>query len=102
MYDVIYTHSNDEIPKDYIYDTETDEFYEYRNPYTGKIIHIAKEPPLYVNAVPHEKIKEALEKMEDVMIYVDLSDKYCSWGTRPRDPEYVKQECIQILKEVLQ
>ena len=41
-----------EIPRDYVYDTETDEFYCYRNKYTGKEIHIAKKPPLYVKAIP--------------------------------------------------
>lgn len=36
-----------EIPKDYKYDTETDEFDVYRHKYTGHEIHILKEPPLY-------------------------------------------------------
>ncbi len=36
------------IPKDYIYDTETEEFYVYRHKYTGHEIHIIKEPPIYI------------------------------------------------------
>ena len=32
------------IPKDYVYDTETADFYCYRNKYTGKEIHILKDP----------------------------------------------------------
>lgn len=37
-----------DIPKDYLYDTETAEFYVYRNKYTGKEIHIVKNPPAYI------------------------------------------------------
>lgn len=37
-----------DIPKDYLYDTETEEFYVYRNKYTGKEIHIVKNPPAYI------------------------------------------------------
>lgn len=36
-----------EIPKDYKYDTETNEFEVYRHIYTGDEIHILKEPQLY-------------------------------------------------------
>ena len=36
------------IPKYFVYDTETSEFYCYRNKYTGKEIHIVKNPPTYV------------------------------------------------------
>ena len=36
------------IPKDFVYDTETPEFYCYRNKYTGKEIHIIKSPKTYV------------------------------------------------------
>lgn len=35
------------IPKDYLYDTETNEFYVYRHKYTGDEIHIVKEPLIY-------------------------------------------------------
>lgn len=37
-----------DIPKDYLYDTETTDFYVYRNKYTGKEIHIVKNPPSYI------------------------------------------------------
>lgn len=37
-----------EIPKDFIYDTETRDFYCYRNKYTGEEIHIIKPPKTYV------------------------------------------------------
>ena len=40
--------SENEIPKDYVYDTENSWVYEYRNKYTGDVIQIAKEPPLYI------------------------------------------------------
>ena len=36
------------IPKDYLYDTETNEFYVYRHKYTGDEIHIVKEPSIYL------------------------------------------------------
>lgn len=38
------------IPKDFVYDTETSEFYCYRNKYTGEEIHIVKSPKTYVLA----------------------------------------------------
>lgn len=41
-----------EIPKDFIYDTETSEFYCYRNKYTGEEIHIVKPPKTYILARP--------------------------------------------------
>ena len=36
------------IPKDYIYDTETNEFVVYRHKYTGKEIHVVKDPDVYL------------------------------------------------------
>lgn len=36
------------IPKDYIYDTETDELLVYRHKYTGREIHIVKDPDVYM------------------------------------------------------
>lgn len=36
------------IPKDFVYDTETSEFYCYRNKYTGEEIHIIKQPKTYI------------------------------------------------------
>ena len=53
--------SENEIPKDYHYDTENSWVYEYRNPYTGNVIQVAKEPPLYVKTA---LIVEELEKLK--------------------------------------
>ena len=50
--EVYFYEDEKDIPKGYQYDCENSEFYEYRNPYTGKVIHIAKEPPVYVKAIP--------------------------------------------------
>lgn len=36
-----------EIPENFYYDTETNEFYVYRHRYTGKEIHILKEPETF-------------------------------------------------------
>lgn len=44
-YDVL-----NKIPKDFVYDTETSEFYCYRNKYTGEEIHIIKSPKTYMLA----------------------------------------------------
>lgn len=55
------------IPKDFVYDTETSEFYCYRNKYTGKEIHIVKNPPTYVldkrpqgDLISREALKETI------------------------------------------
>lgn len=52
MREVIITDDLNEIPEDYKYDTERSDIFVYRHKYTGDEIHIAKEPPLYVHAVP--------------------------------------------------
>ena len=41
------------IPKEYLYDTETDKCLVYRNKYTGKEIHIIKPTDLFVLERPH-------------------------------------------------
>lgn len=48
---VIYNIVNEteEIPKDYIYDTETSAFLVFRNKYTGHEIHIEKDPEVYLS-----------------------------------------------------
>ena len=46
LYDIVEESPN--IPKDYLYDTETDEFLVYRHKYTGNEIHIIKEPSIYL------------------------------------------------------
>ena len=38
-----------DIPQNYCYDTETPDFYVYRNKYTGQEIHKSKNPPIYIN-----------------------------------------------------
>lgn len=47
------------IPKDFVYDTETSEFYCYRNKYTGEEIHIIKQPKTYILADTRGKENEA-------------------------------------------
>lgn len=52
------------VPKDYVYDTETDEFLVYRHKYTGKEIHIVKDPDVYLlkpTVCPANKSKEFSE-----------------------------------------
>ena len=46
FYDIV--EESPTIPKDYLYDTETNEFYVYRHKYTGDEIHIVKEPSIYL------------------------------------------------------
>lgn len=58
----------DKIPKDYLYDAETNEFLVYRNKYTGKEIHILKPTDLFVLERPHgewEYLKEHITEMRD-------------------------------------
>ena len=53
------------IPKDYVYDTETKDFYVYRHKYYGDEIHIVKEPPLYKLERPtNELVDEIIEELE--------------------------------------
>ena len=51
MQEVIIIDDMNEIPKDYKYDTETSDVWVYRHKYTGHEIHIAKQPPLYIQAI---------------------------------------------------
>lgn len=46
IYDIV--KESPTIPKDYLYDAETNEFYVYRHKYTGNEIHIVKEPSIYL------------------------------------------------------
>lgn len=55
IYDIV--EESPTIPKDYVYDTETNEFYVYRHKHTGDEIHIVKEPSIYL-------IKEDLKNDE--------------------------------------
>lgn len=59
-----------EIPKDYKYDTETNEFEVYRHIYTGDEIHILKEPQLYrydEPMLPVKKIKAIIDSFAETM-----------------------------------
>ena len=66
------------IPEDYVYDTETDEFEVYRHKYTGKEIHITKEPKLY---------KLEAQPCEDCISREAVIDHICE------DKECYKEEC---------
>lgn len=67
--EVVYITNQKEIPKDYAYDTETSEFWVYRNKYTGKELHLAKTPPLYVDVS-----KVVLQALEDVRAEIEDYD----------------------------
>ena len=60
---VMHTEKSD-IPDGYLYDAETPDFYVYRHEYTGKEIHIAKTPPLYVNVKDYTD--EVLDKIDSI------------------------------------
>ena len=60
--------SENDIPKGYYYDTENSWIYEYRNPYTGDVIQIAKEPPLYIKtSLITEELKKLKTEIEEYM-----------------------------------
>lgn len=62
------------IPKDYYYDTETDDFLVYRHRYNGDEIHIVKEPPLYrLEQQPQEGDKVSVEVLKQVMWERDIA-----------------------------
>lgn len=46
IYDIV--QESPTIPKDYVYDTETEEFTVYRHKYTGDEIHVIKDPATYI------------------------------------------------------
>ena len=61
------------IPEDYVYDTETDEFEVYRHKYTGKEIHITKEPKLYkLEAQPCEDCISREAVIKNIKWWFDL------------------------------
>lgn len=62
--EIIHTEPED-IPKDYCYDTETPDFYVYRHKYTGKEIHIAKNPKKYTYINVQECINKVLDKIRE-------------------------------------
>lgn len=57
----------DEIPKDYVYDTETKDFVVYRHKYSGDEIHIKKLTPIYtLGVISKQELYEALyERFHD-------------------------------------
>lgn len=46
IYDIV--QESPTIPKDYVYDTETEELTVYRHKYTGDEIHVIKDPATYI------------------------------------------------------
>ena len=65
-----------EIPKDYLYDTETEDFLVYRHKYTGDEIHIERPVPLY--RLKQEPCEDAISRQAaidgaDVIIARDTS-----------------------------
>ncbi len=62
--EIIHTEPED-IPKDYCYDTETPDFYVYRHKYTGKEIHIAKNPKTYTYINVQKCINKVLDKIRE-------------------------------------
>ena len=73
-----------DIPKDYNYDTETNDFYVYRHKYTGHEIHVAKPIPIY----KIDKVISTISRIEQVR------DKDKNAG------EYPYNRCVEIVKEV--
>lgn len=71
--EVVYITNQKEIPKDYVYDTETHEFWVYRNKYTGEELHLAKIPPLYVDVS-----KVVLQVLKDVR-----AELHALWNNEP-------------------
>ena len=62
--EIIHTEPED-IPKNYCYDTETPDFYVYRHKYTGKEIHIAKNPKTYTYINVQKCINKVLDKIRE-------------------------------------
>ena len=83
------------IPKDYLYDTETAEFYVYRNKYTGKEIHIAKNPPTYVLDTRSKGSWKLIEKdNQDI-------DVVCPFCNSIRFPAYSHGYTVEELEKQL-
>lgn len=66
------------IPEDYIYDTETDEFLVYRHKYTGKEIHIIKDPDVYLLKPTERRVDKHREFPEYIGKHLKdlVKDKY--------------------------
>lgn len=59
--EIVIHSEKEDIPKEYCYDTETPDFYVYRHKYTGKEIHIVKNPKTYINVQNY--INKVLDKI---------------------------------------
>ena len=95
-----------EIPKDYKYDTETDEFEVYRHIYTGDEIHILKEPQLYRYdklMIPVKEIKDLIEEYTDSQRRADYFSKVGEEEGRDfaEGQSAVYEEVIEDLKELI-
>lgn len=95
-----------EIPKDYKYDTETNEFEVYRHIYTGHEIHILKEPQLYrydEPVIPVKEIKDLIEEYTDSQRRADYFSKVGAVEGRDfaEGQSAVYEEVIDDLKELI-
>ena len=64
----------EEIPKDYKYDTETEDFLVYRHKYTGHEIHIEKPVPRYkLEQQPCEDAISREEAIKEFQVYREYS-----------------------------
>lgn len=95
-----------EIPKDYKYDTETNEFEVYRHIYTGDEIHILKEPQLYrydEPMIPVKEIKDLIEEYTDSQRRTDYISKVGEVEGRDFEEgrSAVYEEVIDDLKELI-
>ena len=90
--EVYFYEDEEDIPKGFEYDCENDEVYEYRNRYNGRTIQIAKNPPLYIKAIPipnkatngtmlMELFPNALIEEKDFGIMVIAIDNLPLWKT---------------------
>lgn len=84
-----------EIPKDFVYDTETSEFYCYRNKYTGEEIHIVKAPKTYILERPQGDFTDLeREVIADSINYL--------LGAELLEENGYTEEVVNALKSVLQ
>ena len=93
--EIIHTEPED-IPKDYYYDTETPDFYVYRHKYTGKEIHIVKNPKTYINIQRY--INEVLEKIRAEI--TELDNEVCKRfliEDIDKEVHHTYQECLNII-----
>lgn len=87
--EIIHTEQED-IPKDYYYDTETTDFYVYRHKYTGDEIHIAKNPKTYICIQNY--INEMLVKIKtDIKVKIE-QEKFARSVFRHEEKDITKAE----------